>query len=907
MRNNIPIFVFLQALGLSRKKIIYSIKHIKTLKNYTKTNINKSTEKALIKLNEITIEQESNIKTARNFIYYKFIDQNRYNLGETGRTRINNKLYKKKFHSKTTVLRPEDILGIVNYLINLNYGIEKTDDIDDLKNKRIRTVGELLQNQTKYAIIELKKIIKIKINQIEEKITKEKNTIKINFIINQNIITNTLKKFFTNNQLSQLMEETNCLSEITHKRKISSFGIGALDRKKANLNIREIHPSQYGRICPIETTEGKNAGLILSLAQNIKINSHGFIESPFYKVVNYKIKYEKGIFFISSDQEKQLLLAPGDLKIKRSNNNKISVRKNNEFITKNIKKINYISTSTNQMISVGTALIPFLEHDDANRALMGSNMQRQAVPIIKKENAYVQTGLEKKIARNSELTKITKTSGIIKYVSFKKIIIYEKLKDLRPSFKKTNISKIKKLKKKIKQKFIKYKRKTYYLEKHEQSNQNTEILQKPSIIKKTWVKKGQVIADASSTNKGKLSIGKNLLIGYMTWEGYNFEDAVVISERLIKDEIFTSIHIKKYKTFLIDNETGEEKITNKITNVKLNDIKNLKKNGIIKNGTFISEKSILIGKVKKIKEKTLTTKILNTIFGRSIRKETSLTLPKGVKGTVLSTKIIKKKNSYLITVFVTEKRNIQLGDKIAGRHGNKGIVSKILPNEEMPYLQDGTPLDILLNPLGIPSRMNVGQIFECLLGLAAKNLKENYQILSFDEMNEKEISKKIVYNKLYEARQKTGKKWLFNPNYPGKMNIFDGKSGLKFHQPITVGYSYILKLMHLVDDKLNARLTGPYSLILKQPIRGKARNGGQRFGEMEVWAIEGFGAAYNLQELMTIKSDDITNRSKILFSIVKIKPLSKPQPTESFKSLIIEMQCLCLDISIYNKKQYTFF
>lgn len=626
------------------------------------------------------------------------------------------------------------------------------------------------------------------------------------------------------------------------------------------------------------------------------------------KVINKKITKRFGIFYVSSEKESKYTFATS--KLKDLKNNRVASIRNNEFIITKSSKINFISLSPNQMISIGTGLIPFLEHDDANRALMGSNMQRQAMPLLKKEVPIVGTGTETKIAKDSQLTIVAKKSGQIMHLSHRKILVFQ----MKNKFGKNNLYTIKKsLINKIKsniveKKIFKYFKKTkYLLGKERKSNQNTQIKQTASIKKKEWVKKGQIIAEGNGTLKGELSLGKNILIAYMTWKGYNFEDAIVISERLRTENLFTSIHTKKYKTYLIKNEINEEKLTILIPNIRLKNLINLKKNGIIKVGSIISNEAIIVGKIRNKPNKTINSKLLTTIFQRNIIKDISLKLPKGIKGTVTRTSIARKKNLYSITIYINEKRKIQIGDKIAGRHGNKGIVSRILPIEDMPYIQDGTPIDMLLNPLGIPSRMNVGQILECLLGLASKNLNEKYRILPFNESEKGNISTQIVYNKLNEARRKTNKKWLFSANFPGKMKIINGMTGEVFKQPVTVGYAYMLKLMHLVEDKINARLTGPYSLILKQPIRGKAKKGGQRFGEMEVWALEGFGSAYILQELLTIKSDDLTNRSKALIAIMKGTEIPKPSIPESLKTLILELQCLCLKINIYSENTDNFF
>nr|YP_010700416.1 RNA polymerase subunit beta [Phacus arnoldii]WCH63545.1 RNA polymerase subunit beta [Phacus arnoldii] len=648
-----------------------------------------------------------------------------------------------------------------------------------------------------------------------------------------------------------MIEDTNPLTEITHKRKISLTIDKSSSQKSSNLEIREIHSSHKGKICPIETAEGKNAGLIWSLAKEARINKFGFLESPFYSYRSNQLQ----------------------------------------------------TISSIQIISLGTSLIPYLEHNDANRALMGSNMQRQAISLIKKESPIVGTGVEKIIANTSESTIKSQNNCLIKYTSSKKIIVHEKIKIINPIYKKLNkfsknfLKKITKITKKN-EKYKKYIKKTYYLKRNKYSSQNTLQNQTSNLNNNEWSKKGRIIADGSATNNGELNIGKNVLIGYMPWHGYNFEDAIVISERLVKENIFTSIHIKKYKVFLIKNETGEEKFSRKIPSINEIEKKKLKRNGLIKNGSFVKENEIVVGKIKKRKQSS-TTKLLNILFGKNQIINSSFKLPKRTKGTVIGVKVIKQK-SVSIIIYLSEKRKIQIGDKISGRHGNKGIVSKILPIEDMPFLQDGTILDIILNPLGIPSRMNVGQVFECLMGICGKNLKEKYRIVPFKNIKEEEISRLIVFNKLFEASNKTKKKWIFNPNYPGKMKIINGKTAEIYKQPITIGYSYILKLMHLVKDKLTARNFGLYSVISKQPLKGKARNGGQRFGEMEVWAVEGFGCAYVLQELMTIKSDNLNNRYKILNSIIKSGPLPKPEVPEAFKVFILELNSLCINISIYN-------
>lgn len=723
------------------------------------------------------------------------------------------------------------------------------------------------------SIKELKKNLSKKLTKFEKEITKKKGKLNLINILNSKLLTIPIKKFFNSSPLSQISEETNPIAEITHKRKISFLVYNNQSKKTSNLQIREIHPSHYGKICPIETTEGKNAGLIWSLAKETRINQYGFLETPFFTRFKKNIKK---IVYINSNKEI------------------------NNFSLKNNKNKKYFSSiSSVQMISMGTSLIPYVEHNDANRALMGSNMQKQALCLLNKEIPILGTGTEKLISNISGSNVVSKISGIIKYVSLKKIIIHEKLNSKNINkFTKSFLNKIKE--KNLNINYKKYIKRTYFLKKEKRSNQNNYIYQIPVVGKKNWVKKGQILAEGPGTKNGNLSIGKNILIAYIPWKGYNFEDAIIINKKLVDENIFTSIHIKKFKTFLTANETGEDKLSKYIPNITNRESNNLKKNGIIKKGTFVKENDILIGKIKKEKNISPITKLLEVIFKKQRIKDTSLRMPKMNKGTILEVKILKKK-SISIIIYIVEKRKIQLGDKVSGRHGNKGIISKIVNPELMPYLQDGTIIDMILNPLGIPSRMNVGQVFECLVGLAGKNLKENYKIISFNKMNKENNSLKLLYQKLYQAREKTKKKWIFDFNYPGKMKLLNGKTGNPFEQNVTVGYTYMLKLTHLVKEKLTARSLGSYSIITKQPLKGKAKQGGQRFGEMEVWAIEAFGCAYLLQELITIKSDDTINRYKILYAITEGSFMPKPQTPESFKVFIIELQMLCLDISIYKE------
>nr|YP_009538724.1 RNA polymerase beta subunit [Lepocinclis ovum]AYQ93716.1 RNA polymerase beta subunit [Lepocinclis ovum] len=884
MRNNISAFYVLNALGLTQKKIFQCIKKkrylIESIRSTSKNNSLNPIESKM-RLNYKTNEKLNIIHITKLFIS-KFRNKDIYDLGKIGRNKLNKKLYLIDNFSKNNQLQPEDLLGITNYLVNIKNGLGNIDDIDNLKNKKIKLVGEIIENQILLTLKELIENIKEKFSKLKGKINK-KNT-RTNFvreIISTRIISSVVRSFFNSNQLCQIIEEINPLSEITHKRKVTSI---SNTKQKLNMQIREINETHYRKICPVETVEGKNAGLIWSLAKEARINKYGFIETSFYvnKLIqkNKINKIQKGIFYLSSEHE-------------IANLTKI----------KDKKRIFYIPTSRLQIVSLGTSLIPFLEHNDANRALMGSNMQRQAVPLIKKEQPIISTGIENIVVHNNEYNILAYKTGLVKYSSSKKIVVHENIKtadkiDRILTLSKSFLVKIKKNKNVTH--YSKFIKRTYKFKKSKSTNQNTYLYEKSLIKEGEWVKRGQLLTESASTDKSKLSLGKNILIAYLPWKGYNFEDAIVISEKLINKDVFTSIHIKKYKTFLVNNETGEEKLTNNIPNMKYNKSNYLNKNGIIKSGTFVKGNSILVGKIKKIKYANTKIKLLNIIFKRKYIKNTSLKLPSNNNGTIIGTKIMNNKTLCII-IYLLEKRNIQIGDKISGRHGNKGVVSKILKVNEMPYLQDGTPIDIILNPLGIPSRMNVGQVFECLLGLAGKYLKENYELLPFDEIYGPNTSNKIVYNKLYEASKKTKKNWILNPNFLGKTKLFDGRTSRAFKQPITVGYAYMLKLIHLVKDKVTVRSIGSYSYITKQPLKGKSKKGGQRFGEMELWALESYGSAYILQEVITLKSDDLTNKYKTINSLIKGNNLPKPNTPESIKVFILELQALCLDITIYSE------
>nr|YP_009370260.1 plastid-encoded DNA-directed RNA polymerase [Bulboplastis apyrenoidosa]ARO90749.1 plastid-encoded DNA-directed RNA polymerase [Bulboplastis apyrenoidosa] len=893
--HKINAFVFLKAIGINNEEIknhiskysflllaseIYEKKELK--KEIGKTKVEKITqEEALLIIHgKIRPHEPATIFAIQQFLYARFFDPKRYDLARVGRYKLNKKL-QLNIPETFRVLSPQDILAALDYLINLrdkNYGL--VDDIDHLANRRIRSVGELLQNQVRVGINRLERIIK------ERMMICNLDSLSLASLVNPKPIIASIREFFGSSQLSQFMDQTNPLSELTHKRRISALGPGGLNRDRAGFAVRDIHPSHYGRICPIETPEGPNAGLIGSLTTYAKINEYGFIETPFYAVKNNKVHYSDAPIYMTADEEDNYRVAPGDIVINHLSyikENIVPVRYRQDFIVASSNEVDFIAISPVQMISIATALIPFIEHDDANRALMGSNMQRQAVPLLYPERPLIGTGFESKTARDSGMVVISRTSGQVDYVSSNNIGIRDENNNI-----------------------IHYRLRKYY-----RSNQDTCINQKPFVWPGEKVKKGQAIADGASTDLGEIALGKNVLIAYMPWEGYNYEDAFLINERLVYDDVYTSIHIEKYEIEARQTKLGPEKITNDIPNLGKEATIHLDRNGIIKIGSWVESGDILVGKItpKGETDPLPEGKLLRAIFGEKARdvKDTSLKLPNAAKGRVVSIRVFTRQRgdelppgtNAIIRVYVAQKRKIQVGDKMAGRHGNKGIISRILPQQDMPYLADGTPIDILLNPLGVPSRMNVGQLFECLLGLAGEYLDKRFKVVPFDEMYGIETSRSLINQKLYEAKEKKKYNWLFNHSYPGKTIVFDGRTGEPFSNPITVGKSYMLKLVHLVDDKIHARSTGPYSLVTQQPLGGRAQHGGQRLGEMEVWALEAFGAAYTLQELLTVKSDDMQGRNETLNAIVKGNAIPKPGTPESFKVLMRELQSLCLDIAAY--------
>jgi DNA-directed RNA polymerase subunit beta len=703
-------------------------------------------------------------------------------------------------------------------------------------------------------------------------------------LVNPKPVIAAMKEFFGSSQLSQFMDQTNPLAALTHKRRISGLGPGGLNRDRISFAMRSIHPSHYGRVCPIETPEGQNAGLISSLATYARINDYGFIETPFFKVKNGQLMNKSKPVYLTADLEDSLKIAPNDIAVNSNGfikNPYIPIRYNQEFSIAERNDIDVIQVSPIQLISAATSLIPFLEHDDANRALMGSNMQRQAVPLLYSQKAIVGTGLETQLATDSGMVLISDIDGTVLVATSEKIVI-----------------------KNSSDKLI-----TYYLQKYVRSNQDTCINQRPIVWPGENVVAGQILADGPGTEEGEIALGQNLLIAYMPWEGYNYEDAILVSERLVFEDLFTSLHIEKFDIDVRQTKNGPEEITRDLPNVNEKSLRYLDETGIIIPGTFVKSGDILVGKITpKVESDQLPEgRLLRAIFGEKARdvKDSSLRLHNGSSGRVIDVRIFNRNNGddvpqgsiSSIRIFIAQIRKIQVGDKIAGRHGNKGIISRILPIQDMPYVPDGTTLDVILNPLGVPSRMNVGQLFECFLGLAGDNLNKRFKIQPFDEMYTPEASRILINKNLKKAARLKDKNWLFNPSSPGRIPLIDGRTGSKFDNPITVGKAYMLKLVHLVDDKIHARSTGPYSLVTQQPLGGRSQNGGQRFGEMEVWALEAFGAAYILQELLTIKSDDMKGRNETLNSIVKGKPIPKSGIPESFKVLMRELQSLSLDIS----------
>ena len=881
--------VLLKAIGLADSQILDSLRHPEFYEKTLEKEGNPSEEEALLELyRKLRPGEPPTVNGGQQLLDSRFFDSKRYDLGRVGRYKLNKKL-RLNVPDTTRVLTPNDILAAIDYLINLEFDIGNTDDIDHLGNRRVRSVGELLQNQVRVGLNRLERIIR------ERMTVNESDNLTPASLVNPKPLVAAIKEFFGSSQLSQFMDQTNPLAELTHKRRLSALGPGGLTRERAGFAVRDIHPSHHGRICPVETPEGPNAGLIGSLATYARVNPFGFIETPCHRVENGRVRRDSAPVYLTADEEDDVRVAPGDIPTDEEGNilgELVPVRYRQEFSTTTPVQVDYVAVSPVQIVSVATSMIPFLEHDDANRALMGSNMQRQAVPLLKPERPLVGTGLEAQAARDSGMVVVSRTHGIVDFLDATIIRVRVTNEDGENT---TNPPEII----------------NYPIQKYTRSNQDTCLNQRPLVYLGEDVVPGQVLADGSATEGGELALGQNILVAYMPWEGYNYEDAILISERLVYDDVYTSIHIEKYEIEARQTKLGPEEITREIPNVGEDALRNLDERGIIRVGAWVEAGDILVGKVtpKGESDQPPEEKLLRAIFGEKARdvRDNSLRVPNGEKGRVVDVRVFTREQgdelppgaNMVVRVYVAQKRKIQVGDKMAGRHGNKGIISRILPVEDMPYLPDGRPVDIVLNPLGVPSRMNVGQVFECLLGWAGENLGLRFKVTPFDEMYGEEASRETVNTLLDNAAKKRHKPWIFNPEDPGKIQLYDGRTGEAFDHPVTVGQAYMLKLVHLVDDKIHARSTGPYSLVTQQPLGGKAQQGGQRFGEMEVWALEAYGAAYTLQELLTVKSDDMQGRNEALNAIVKGKTIPRPGTPESFKVLMRELQSLGLDIAVH--------
>ena len=807
----------------------------------------------------------------------------------------------------------DDMMASINYLCSLSHGVGTPDDIDHLGNRRLRCVGELLQNQFRIGFSRMERVIR------ERMTIQDLDIVTPQSLINIRPVTAAIKEFFGSSPLSQFMDQTNPLAELTHKRRMSALGPGGLSRDRASFDVRDVHYSHYGRMCPIETPEGPNIGLISYLATYARINRYGFIEAPYRKVDKQTGFLTNEVEYMTADIEDEFMVGQATEPVDENGclaNQRITCRHRNEIVEVDREKVDYIDVSPKMMVSIATAMIPFLENDDANRALMGANMQRQAVPLLTTQAPIVATGMEHKNCIDSEIAVLAEGDGEVTRVSATNVTVRYDGGDVVD----------------------------YPLIKFLRSNHGTCINQRPIVSLRDRVKKGDVIADGPSTNQGEISLGKNILMGFMTWEGYNYEDAILLNERMVKDDVFTSIHIEEYETEARDTKLGPEEITRDIPNVGDDALKDLDERGIIRVGAEVHAGDILVGKVTPKGETDLTAeeRLLRAIFGEKARevRDTSLKVPHGESGIIVDVKVFTREGgdelgpgvNMVVRVYIAQKRKISVGDKMAGRHGNKGVVSRIMPQEDMPFLPDGTPLDIVLNPLGVPSRMNIGQVLEVHLGRAAQALGWKVATPVFNGADEKDIMELLaqagLFREVYPNETIAGKQlylvtedgtdvrrldqeemadaqqiriWRKEGRLrlaDGKTKLYDGRTGEMFENPVTVGYVYFLKLHHLVDDKIHARSTGPYSLVTQQPLGGKAQFGGQRFGEMEVWALEAYGAAYTLQEILTVKSDDVTGRVRTYEAIVKGHNVPSPGIPESFKVLVKELQALCLDIKV---------
>nr|YP_010581394.1 RNA polymerase beta subunit [Triphyophyllum peltatum]UZT27799.1 RNA polymerase beta subunit [Triphyophyllum peltatum] len=807
----------------------------------------------------------------------KFFQQ-RCELGSIGRRNMNRRL-NLDIPQNNIFLLPRDILAAADHLIGMKFGTGILDDMNHLKNKRIRSVADLLQDQFGLALVRLENVVRGTIcGAIRHKLIPTPQN-----LVTSTPLTTTYESFFGLHPLSQVLDRTNPLTQIVHGRKWSYLGPGGLTGRTASFRIRDIHPSHYGRICPIDTSEGINVGLIGSLAIHARIGLLGFLESPFLEISARSKSKKVQILYLSPSRDESSMVSSGNslaLSWGIQEEEVVTAQYRQEFLTIAWEQVHLRSIFPFQYFSIGASLIPFIEHNDANRALMSSNMQRQAVPLSQSEKCIVGTGLERQVALDSGVLAIAEQEGKIIYTDIDKMILSSNGDTL-----------------------------SIPLLMYERSNKNTCMHQKPQIPRGKCIKKGQILADGAATVGGELALGKNVLVAYMPWEGYNFEDAVLISERLVYRDIFTSFHIWKYEIQTQVTSEGPERVTNEIPHLEAHLLRNLDKNGIVMLGSWVETGDILVGKLtpQMSKESSYAPedRLLRAILGIQVStsKETCLKLPIGGRGRVIDVRWIQKRggssyNPEMIRVYISQKREIKVGDKVAGRHGNKGIISKILPRQDMPYLQDGRPVDMVFNPLGVPSRMNVGQMFECSLGLAGGLLDRHYRIAPFDERYEQEASRKLVFSELYEASKQTANPWVFEPEYPGKSRLFDGRTGDPFEQPVLIGNPYILKLIHQVDDKIHGRSSGHYALVTQQPLRGRAKQGGQRVGEMEVWALEGFGVAHILQEMLTYKSDHIRARQEVLGTTIIGGTIPKPEDApESFRLLVRELRSLALELN----------
>nr|YP_010536727.1 RNA polymerase beta subunit [Tetraena simplex]UYC29930.1 RNA polymerase beta subunit [Tetraena simplex] len=882
-KQKISILVLLSAMGLNLREIIENVCYpemfLSFLNDKEKQKIG-SKENAILEFYQQfasvggdPVFSESVCKELQK----KFFQQ-KCELGRIGRRNMNRRL-NLDIPQNNTFLLPRDILAAADHLIGMKFGMGTLDDMNHLKNKRIRSVADLLQDQFGLALVRLENAVRGTIcGAIRHKLIPTPQN-----LVTSTPLTTTFESFFGLHPLSQVLDRTNPLTQIVHGRKLSYLGPGGLTGRTANFRIRDIHPSHYGRICPIDTPEGINVGLIRSLAIHARIGHLGSLESPFFEISKRSKSKKIRMLFLSPSRDEYYMVAAGNsltLNQDIQEEQVVPARYRQEFLTIAWERVHLRSIFPFQYFSIGASLIPFIEHNDANRALMSSNMQRQAVPLSRSEKCIVGTGLERQVALDSGVLAIAEREGKINYIDTDKILL---------SINGYTLS--------------------IPLVMYQRSNKNTCMSQKAQVQPGKYIKKGQLLADGSSTVGGELALGKNILVAYMPWEGYNFEDAVLISERLVYEDIYTSFHIKKYEIKTYVTSEGPERITKEIPYIEAYLLRNLDKNGIVMLGSWVETGDVLVGKLtpQMAKESSYAPedRLLRAILGIQVStsKETCLKLPIGGRGRVIDVRWIHKKggssyNPETINVYILQKREIKVGDKVAGRHGNKGIISRILPIQDMPYLQDGRPIDMVFNPLGVPSRMNVGQIFECSLGFAGSLLDRHYRISPFDERYEKEASRKLVFSELYEASKQTKNPWLFEPEYPGKSRIFDGRTGDLFEQPVLIGKPYILKLIHQVDDKIHGRSSGHYALVTQQPLRGRAKQGGQRVGEMEVWALEGFGVAHILQEMLTYKSDHIKARQEVLGTTIVGGTIPNPEDApESFRLLVRELRSLALELN----------